>query len=140
VKTIVVDASVAVKWFFSEIHSEAACRLLKVQQELLAPDLIWAEVANAIWKKLRNSQITSEEARGVLQEFKRLPLETYASKALLESAWDLAEPMGITIYDSLYLALALSRDCALITADRTFYSTLQGKPLASTLMWIEHAS
>ena len=37
---VVVDASVAVKWFLPEIHSEAALRYLDGDYERVAPDLL----------------------------------------------------------------------------------------------------
>ena len=55
VARFVVDASVAIKWFVPEIHAEAARRLLREGITLLAPDLIWAEVANALWRMRRRS-------------------------------------------------------------------------------------
>ena len=47
----VVDASVVVKWFVPEIHSDAARRLLTLPHQYLAPDLLLAETANTIWKR-----------------------------------------------------------------------------------------
>jgi predicted nucleic acid-binding protein len=39
VSAFVVDASVVVKWFVPEIHSDAARRLLVLPHEYVAPDL-----------------------------------------------------------------------------------------------------
>lgn len=47
------DASVVVKWFVPEIHSDKARRLLNAPHEYVAPDLPFAETANTIWKKIR---------------------------------------------------------------------------------------
>ena len=46
-KRLVVDASVAVKWYVPEIHSEAAAKLLSGPYELIAPDLILPEAAGS---------------------------------------------------------------------------------------------
>jgi predicted nucleic acid-binding protein len=46
----VVDANVAIKWFVPAIHADAARRLLREGMTLLVPDLIWAEVINALWQ------------------------------------------------------------------------------------------
>ena len=134
---VVVDASVAVKWFFPEVHADAARRLLSLGRKLLAPDLIWAEVGNALWKKSRHAELSSEAARDILQDFRRFPLRTYAVKSLLQPAWDLAERFHLSVYDSLYLALAVRQDCPLVTADFQFYQALKGKPPASSLAWVE---
>lgn len=135
---LVVDASVAVKWFLPEIHSEAAGRVLKPRPELLAPDLIWAEVGNTLWKKTRRDEITAEEASSILKDFLRFPIQTYASKTLLDSAWSLAWRLGVSVYDGLYLALASGRGCSLVTADRKFYELVQDKAHQTLkLIWVE---
>ncbi|OFW37311.1 MAG: hypothetical protein A3F70_06700 [Acidobacteria bacterium RIFCSPLOWO2_12_FULL_67_14] len=51
----VVDASVVVKWCVPEVHSDAARRLLAKPHEYVAPDLLFAETANTIWKKMRQN-------------------------------------------------------------------------------------
>ena len=135
--TIVVDASVAVKWFFPEIHAEAARRLLKSQRRLIVPDLIWAEVGNTILKKFYQKEITLEEASDILKDFRRFPLQIYSSRILLDSAWDIARSLKITFYDSLYLALALDGGSTVVTADLKFYNALKGHPLSSAMVWIE---
>ena len=137
---VVVDASVAVKWFFPELHASAARRLLGGRRTLLAPDLIWVEVGNVLWKRVQRAEIAPGVARDMLGEFKRFPLETYAAKPLLESAWSLAVSYRISVYDGLYLALAISRNGKLITADRPFHDTVKAGPLASTIVWIEHVA
>ena len=58
-KKVVVDASVAAKWFLPEIHSPAAERLLDPSIVLCAPDLIVPELGNIVWKKLRRNEITT---------------------------------------------------------------------------------
>ena len=135
---IVVDASVAVKWLLPEVYAKAARRLLRGRRELVAPDLMWAEVGNAVWKKCRRAELTSEEARDILQDFRRFPVQTYTAKALLNPAWDLAERLQLTIYDSLYLALAISRGATLVTADRSLYRTVKRQPFGSAIVWVEH--
>jgi len=57
--------------------------------------------------------------------------------SLVESALEIAVSFGRTVYDSLYLTLALSRQCQLVTADRRLYNSLRRGPLAPTLLWVE---
>jgi predicted nucleic acid-binding protein len=59
---IVVDASVAVKWFFPEQGSDAAQAVLLGADKLMAPALIRVEVAAAITRKVRLSELLSQEA------------------------------------------------------------------------------
>ena len=134
---VVVDASVAIKWFLPEIHAEAARGVLAKRRELLAPDLIWAEVGNALWKQVHRAQLIPETARGILQDFERFPLRTFPAKTLLEPAWELAVRFRLTIYDSLYVALAVGRRCSLVTADLALCRSLSSTPLASSVTWVE---
>jgi predicted nucleic acid-binding protein len=50
---LIVDASVAIKWFIDEPGSEVARRLWRDEPDLLAPDLLVPEVCNAAWRKVR---------------------------------------------------------------------------------------
>jgi predicted nucleic acid-binding protein len=133
----VVDASIAVKWLLPEDHTEAAQRALSRTHELLAPDLIWSEVCSALWKQWRRGRLPSDAARVLIQDFRRYPLRIAPSEALLSEAWDIAEEFGRSIYDSLYLALAVRRGCPLVTADRAFYRAIKNKPLAAPVLWVE---
>ena len=137
---VVVDASVAAKWFFPEPYARAARRVLGGRHTLVAPDLIWAEVGNVLWKRCRRAEVTREAAWNILRDFKQFPLQTYAAKMLLEPAWDLAVQHRISVYDGLYLALAVSRNAILVTADRPFHDAVKAGPLASVVVWVEHLS
>ena len=81
---LVVDASVAVKWFLPEIHSQAANRLLNSEFELLSPDLIWSELGNVLWKRWRRRELTEEAASEILSDFKRYPLRIVRSGLILD--------------------------------------------------------
>jgi len=133
---VVVDASVAIKWFLPEIYSEEASLVLKSKHELMAPDLIWAEFGSTLWKKIHRKELTVQEADGVLKDFMRLPFQTYSSKSLLSFAWKLAHESGATVYDSLYHALANSRNCSLVTADKKFYDSISKGADSSRIIWI----
>jgi len=137
VTRLVVDASVAVKWLVPESHADAARRVLSPNHELLAPDLIWAEVGNVIWKKWRRGEVSGQAAGDLLQDFRRYPLQTFASRALMSAAWELAERYGRSFYDSLYLTLAAGAECPLVTADLRLYNRLKAGPFAGSLVWVE---
>lgn len=136
-KRLVVDASVTIKWFVPEVHSAAAGRLLDPLFIISAPDLIGPEFGNTVWKKVRRREITAEEAAEILTVFPSVGVEIYPSGALLVSAFHLAVALDRTVYDSLYLALAVAQDCALITADRRFHASVIESPLATHIRWIE---
>lgn len=132
----VVDASVAVKWVLPEEHSSAAARLLDERYELWAPDLIWSEAGNVFWKKWRREEVQAEEVEALLRDLPRYPIRIRSSEALLAVAWELASTLTRSFYDSLYLALAVERTCALVTADRKLYNALAGGRSPVPLLWV----
>lgn len=134
----VVDASVAIKWFVPEIHADAARRLLGEGITLLAPDLIWAEVANALWRKWREKELAAESVEGILNDFRRYPLRIHTGESLYDVAWPVARSSGRTFYDSLYLALAMSNGCPLVTADLRFFNAIKDTPWGGQCLWVEN--
>ena len=71
--SVVVDASVVIKWFVPEAGSDAASRLLASEDRLEAPDLLFAEIANAIWKKVQRGQLTRAESRLLVRDIEKSP-------------------------------------------------------------------
>lgn len=124
----VVDASVVVKWFVPEIHSDTARRMLALPHEYVAPDLLFAETANTIWKKIRRGELTVEEGRQLVADIGRIAVETVPCRALAEDAHALANATGRTAYDSLYVALAVRLDTRSITADERLEAALRRIP------------
>lgn len=136
-KTIVVDASVAIKWFLPEVHAGNAAQLLQKNLQLIAPDLFLAEVGNILWKKNRLKELALETATEILDNFKKLPINIYESEPLLDIAWQIATTYQCAVYDSLYVALAKTEKCLLVTADQTLINILRSTHLSSSLLWIE---
>jgi predicted nucleic acid-binding protein len=104
---------------------------------LAAPELIGPEIGNTIWKKVRRHELTPEEASEIVAAFPKIGVELHPSSVLLPSALELAVALDRTVYDCLYLALAVAQDCTLITADRKFHDAIAAGPLARHLQWIE---
>ena len=114
--TLVIDASVACKWFFDEPGSDVARDVLARHEVLIAPDLILAEVADAALRRLIRSEISLEQARaavvgvGLIDE--RVPLLDLGDAAIC-----IADALRHPAYDCFYVALADLRDAPLITDD-----------------------
>ncbi len=121
----VVDASVAIKWFVPEVHAEAAARLLEGDNQLLAPDLLFPEFGNILWKKARLGEIRVSEAREILRALEAV------------SAFEIAYGLERSVYDSVYLSLAVINECRMITADKKFYNVLKNSSLAEHIEWVE---
>lgn len=121
---LVVDASVAGKWFLpakGETLLEEAFRLLRQyaagEIRFLVPDLFWAELGNLFWKAVRQDRWTQASAEAALTALRERKLPTISSAVLLDLAFRIAVAFDRTVYDSLYIALAVHSQARLVTAD-----------------------
>jgi predicted nucleic acid-binding protein len=119
--TLVLDASVGVKWFSlrdeSALRQALAIRDAHVSENLTiaVPDLFYYEVANAIVHK---KPFTREMLQSAVAGLFALKLRTIAlSPDLLTQALDFARQLSITVYDSSYLAVAVKLGSPLVTAN-----------------------
>ena len=133
----VVDASVAIKWFIPEIHSEVALQARRSHDRLHVPAFMTLELGNVIAKKIRRGELTRENGKTILRELRHLPLQRHADDRLFPAAYELALDTQQSLYDCLYLALAEAVDGRMITADRKFYNALTGGPYGQRLAWVE---
>lgn len=134
---LVIDASVLVKAFIPENGSEEAGSLLAraeaAEVGLIAPELIYPETANILWKKVRRNELTLDEAREIAEAVLAVPIRAEAAASTFLLALDIALAFGVTAYDAQYVALAEALDCQLITADQKLASTLEGTGLAGRI-------
>ncbi len=114
---LVVDASVVIKWFIPEVDSAAARRLLDQDHTYFAPDLLFAELANTTWKKVRAGHLLPAQGERLMTDFGTIAVETIPCRALARDAHCLAVATGRSAYDAFYLALAMRLDTQMITAD-----------------------
>lgn len=128
---IVVDASVAAKWFLpgrGETLSDEAFRLLrgyaKGEIRLIVPDLFWAELGNLLWKAVRQGRCTKTTGESARASLKDRKLPTVPTVALLDVALAIALTFDRTVYDSLYVALAVHSKAELVTADERLANAL----------------
>jgi predicted nucleic acid-binding protein len=136
----VVDASIVIKWFVDEVHAEAARRLQEDQYELSAPDLLWLECGNILWKKVRRRELTPDEARLIWGGLEQQPISAFPSRLVLdlalEVAFDTNRTVTVTVYDCCYLALAVLTGCRLVTADQKLFNALQDGSYAMHVCWV----
>ncbi len=119
---VVIDASVSAKWYFPEPGNEAADLLLAErmtgERELFAPDLIVPEFVNVLWKRVRRQECSRTAAEAVLTLWEVDRPSLVPSSDLAAQAFQLATALDQSVYDCLYIALALSIEAPLATADR----------------------
>lgn len=131
---LVVDTSVAVKFYVVEEGHEDALELLDAADEgrieLLAPSTILAEGFNAIRRQERRGVLDAEDARNAWDDLLHAPIYTYAPEDLIERAAELHFESGASIYDSLFLALAEESDIIMATADGKLLRMLEGTEYA----------
>ena len=130
----VVDASVAVKWCFpaesENLGAEARELLLGYQRrdvQFLVPDLFWPELANALWKAVRKQRIDAALAEKMYAKIGELEIPTVSSFEFVPKTLKLAIRHRRTVYDSLYVALALGAQAELITADERLANALAAR-------------
>jgi len=119
---VVVDASVALKWVTFEADSERALHLKGAS--LFAPDLLLAECGNALWWQVRTGAMRSDEAALAVAELVNAPLTLVPTATLIKDAYRLAVELDRTVYDCVYLALAVAQHARLVTADRRFQNAI----------------
>jgi len=135
-RSCVVDASVVAAAFFGDDYADTARSLLVSGRRLHAPDLIYAETGNVVWKRQRRGELDEQEAMALLADVLRLPLQVTPSDTLVEAALRLALGTDCTVYDCLYLALAMQTESVLVTGDRRLARAMGGGPLADHVAWI----
>ena len=125
----VVDASLVIKWFVPEVHFEAALRWLNASHDYIAPDLLFPETGNAVWKKVQRGELSPDEGLRLVTDLSGVAVEAISMRGLLPDAHALALGTGITVYDATYLTLAVRLDTQVITGDDRLVRRLAEHPM-----------
>jgi predicted nucleic acid-binding protein len=133
----VVDASVAVKWFLPESGAADALRLQDPQHTLHAPTFLDVEVSNVFWKRIRRGDMQRTDADDALKSLFALPVIRHSGAQLLIAAFDLACRLDRTVYDALYLALAIQLNAQMATTDERLVNSLAGTPFAAYIVRLQ---
>jgi predicted nucleic acid-binding protein len=122
---VVIDASIAIKWFVAEPNSDVADRLLQQRIDLHAPILLMSEFANGLWKNFRKELIDRVQAEASLRSIRRTIAHWHATEPMLDRALELSLRLDHHIYDFIYAALAERNGLQCVTADRRFMRTIE---------------
>ena len=128
---VVLDTSVAVKWFLPEkveTLTTVALALLrrhcKNEIQIIAPDLFWVEFASVLWKAIRRGKFPKASADAALASLSQYEFPRFPTMNLLSKAFEIATAYERTVCDCLYVALAVQTDSQLITADEHLANAL----------------
>lgn len=125
----VVDASIVVKWLVAEEWSEESSALLDAGVTLIAPELLFAEVSNALWAMCRRGDVTRDDLADAIDALREAPVAVPASmQQLAAAATRLAVDLDHPAYDCFYLALAIQEQYPVMTADTRFYDKVRAHP------------
>lgn len=134
----VVDASVLFKILVSEADTDLAIRLL--QAGVGAPDLIFSEVANALWKAHRRGGIALNDLRRAASVLTRVDLDVIEGRLLTGAALKHAAALDHAAYDCIYLALAEREGVPVVTADARFQRKVAAAGLSVEVLLLPEAA
>ena len=128
---VVLDASVAVKWFLPEKVETLATEALallgrhgKNEIQIIVPDLFWVESASVLWKAIRRGNFPKSSADAAIATLTQYDFPTFPTAKLVSKAFGIATDYDRTVYDSLYVELAVQSNSQLITADERLVNSL----------------
>lgn len=137
---LVIDASVVIKAYVPEILSDKAEEIFSwvadAELVLLAPDLLYPETGNILWKKCRLHELTSVEADEIVDAISSLPIMVEASRPIMPLAVAIAMHSGITVYDAMYVAVAKVYETRMVTADKKLVDALAKTDFSEYVQWI----
>ena len=137
---LVIDASVVIKAYVPEILTDKADELMSRvaagELELLAPDLLYPETGNILWKKHRLHELTNTEVDEIVDAISALPIRIEASRPIMPLAETIAMQSGITVYDAMYVAVASIYETRMITADKKLVDALVKSEFGKNILWL----
>lgn len=129
--TLVVDASAIAGWLLPDEAGHDLSASLAAHSDICAPWLLWAEFRNIMIVSERRGRLPQGMADELIEAVESLAIEldTTPSPA---GVLALARRHGLTVYDALYLDLAIRRGAVLATLDNKLAqaASSEGVPLA----------
>lgn len=118
----VLDASAWLRFFIGDgpvvpNMKPAAVHVERGSARFVAPELILIEAAHALLRKVRRGIIDSDEEQSLWKSMRLMPIELQPAEPYIDDAVKLASKNVLSVYDALYLAVALRIGAALFTAD-----------------------
>lgn len=134
--SLVVDASVAIKWLLPEAYSDECLTLLQRNEPIFVPDFLVGFVANGLAKRVKTGDLKPNWAEHAMGALLRLPLTHVPTSELAVDAMSLAAHGKRPFHDAAYLALAVREGVPLITADWRWYALVSNGPLKEYVKFV----
>jgi len=128
------DASAIIPLLVDEEQTIPARAAWQASSQRMTIDLAGAEVANALWRKVKNNALSAETARAALSAFFAHSTRRLTTDADCAAALALAMRLDHPVYDCLYAIAAQREGARLVTADRRFADRLAGEPVEVLLL------
>lgn len=118
----VIDASVGFAWVHpaqSSVETEKLLEQLGNGAQVVVPSLWFIEMANSLLVLQRRKKLTADERKSALDTLGALNLtvDEESARTAFGKASELADKHGLTVYDAVYLELALRRKLPLASRD-----------------------
>jgi predicted nucleic acid-binding protein len=125
-QAMVIDSCVCVKWVIQEEYSQNAIELLSSGLELVAPDMVLVETANALWKTVKRGLLSAEGAEARLTDLPRFFNKLLPTPDLVTEAFALGHAIDVPVYDCVYVVAGRRTGVPIVTADRKLMAKLAG--------------
>lgn len=130
--SIVVDASVAVKWYIKdESESDRAIDILLDYKEgkvsFVEPLLLYYEIANAVHIAVQRKRVTEDDGKDIIRDMLDLEMTFVDSVEMIRNAYGIARKYNISVYDAFYIEVAKDNGIMLYTGDKKFYNAVKDK-------------
>ncbi len=127
-KNIVIDASVALKWYLSdEDNGDRALDVLEAHASdrlsLHAPALLEFEVANGLAIAKKRARVGNDDTLKAMEGFTELGISLYPLSPLFSKVLDYSDRYNISAYDAAYVALADDLKTHVVTADKRLFNS-----------------
>jgi len=133
----ILDASVAMKWFFREEDlTDQADALLQSGSEFVVPDYFYLEMNSVLTKLARKGLLAAGQVLQMNRALRALPANVLETANYRELALDLSMEKNAGYYDCLYVVPAQITRVPLITADRRLYRTFTDTEYGEYVQWL----
>ncbi len=123
----VIDTSGVVDYLLGVGAAQEVQRLIEVEGELAAPDVLVFEVIAVLRRFYLRGELDEHRAAGAIADLAALPITLFASMPLCEPVWGMRA--NLSVADALFVALAQQISEPLATKDRSLAEAISSESL-----------